>query len=785
MKNTDNTQGMSEVGLKEMAAIASRNGRSILLVSLAATVLAAVVLTMIAPRYRAEALILIEPGGTQVTGMESLVPGLSTEPEAIKSEIEILKSRQLAREVIYDLGLDKFEEYGATLAEAKQKPLGQIGDKSQSPDRSDSPVSKRDRVPAGADAASAPGDKLTAPQGLKERKSLTMDNALRSKIVGSRDGGGFGVTAETRSAIAEVSVEVVEKFLENLSVEVRPQTRVVEIGFYSQKPELAAVIANALANRYLLNQEREKASAISEAAAWLDEQVEALRRAVNQSETAVEQYRRDAGLVDGRATTLVNEEISALNVELGKTRAELARLSARRQEVRRSTSSSGDLATLSEVLGSTLIQQLRSQQAELEGQIAEAATDLGELHPRLIRLRAEAREVEAKIEQEINRIVAGLNQEVSIARARERTLVAQLDAAKDRVASMNEAEIQLRALEREASSNRQQLETALAQLVETSVQRDAQRQRPDARLISKADVPADPAYPMKKTILALIFLTSMFMGFLVVLTREMLDRTFRGGEQVEQLTGLISLGIIPKISKLKASENPADLIVSSPRSAFSQSLRTLTVSLELTSKKPAKTILVSSAQAGESKTSMVASLARTYALKESRVIMLDCDLRRPGIHTQLETSVQPGLSDVLTGSCSLSEVIRKDLKTDARFISAGSTFDDPSRLIQSGSFRELLRQLASEFDVVLIDSAPVLAFADALVLAHMVDYVLFLISWGETTQRTAQGAIRKLQSAGTKDMGALLTKVNLKRFSNYGFGESGSYTGRLAEYYSE
>ena len=194
--------------------------------------------------------------------------------------------------------------------------------------------------------------------------------------------------------------------------------------------------------------------------------------------------------------------------------------------------------------------------------------------------------------------------------------------------------------------------------------------------------------------------------------------------------------------------------------------------------------MMCSALPKEGKTTLVASLSRMVASMGQKVIVVDCDIRRPTLHKTFELSDQPGLIELLSGETALEEVIQEDQSSGAHLISAGESVAHGANLLGSESMKKLLSTLAQSYDYVIIDTSPLLAVADSLVLARSPDKIVFLTRWVETRRETAISGLRQVIDAGGDVAGVLLTMVDVKEHAQYGFGDSGSYTGQIRKYYS-
>ena len=710
------------VGLTDVLGLVRRRLWLIAGTAIALTLLAVAGLSQVQPRYSAKAMLLIDERAVPRLDLESVIGGLGGDPETVLSEIEILKSTRLADKVIQDLSMQSLPEFNAAL-----RPPGLLS-----------------RLLNGASDASA-----SVP--------LSQARGERVRVIGA--------------------------FRNRLSVEPKPGSRVVVVKFSSQDPELAANVANRLAERYLQDQLESKFEAVQRASGWLDERVAELRETVQESESRVARYREESGLLEGGGTTLTDQQVAALNADVVDAAAARAAARARLDQVQRLLGSSDGAASIGEVLDSPLIQRLREQQVGVLRQIAELSTEFGERHPTMLKLRADAADLEAKIDTEIAKIVAGLESDLRVARGRERAARAELDAAKERVGDDNRALVTLRSLQREADANRMLLENMLARFTETSAQDDIASQRPDARIIAEALIPGEPSFPMTKAILALAMMTGAFMGLMLAFLRELTDGALRSGEQLEAATGLRALAFVPRLRRReRRAQSPARYLLDNPGSAYAESIRSVFASLRTSGAHESLSLLITSAQSGEGKSTIAACLARSLALAGKRVVIVDADCRRPSIAKFLGVQASHGLTDVLGGNVNLKDALVAD-ESGADVLVAGDRNANLAALFASGRLEKLIKVLENGYDYIIIDSPPTMAVSDALLLSIAVDATMLVARWGETRREAVAHAARQLRDGGALLAGATLTMVDARKYARYSYGDAGAYTGKLRRYY--
>lgn len=722
-------------GLHDLLQVLRR--RKWLLLALVALVtgLAALFAFTQPPRYTATLQILFESRVGPVFDFESAVRGVPQDEAAILSEIQVLRSRVLAERVIDKLQLDS-------------NPLF-----------------------------------LTEPQNpllawVREQLPVSWLLAL----------GGSGaetptLTEERRRAIARQ--KLIDRLVGRIDVKQIPRSRTVEVRFTAADAELAADTLNTLAETYVLARLEDRFQNAQRASAWLAERVQKLKDRVEESEQAVEDYRRSHNLFQSRSETLISQRIADLNGRLTQATIERRAAEANLAEVRRLLTGAAAIEAAPQVLQSALIQRFREEELGLERQEADKSQVFGPAHPAMVQLRAEKQRVRDRLREEIGKIASSLENELQIVRGREKALRGDLQTVKVDMAQANDATVGLRTLEREADANRLLIEKFLATFMETSAQEDVKSQVADARIISLAAVPLQPSFPKKPLLIGLALLASMVLGLLLVFGLEQFDAGFRSADQVEMLLGLPVLAHLPLISRRRsAREDVAGYVLKRPLSAYAEAIHALHTRLVLSfSDRPAKVIAFISALPSEGKTTTTLSLARQQARSGRRVIIVDSDFRRSPLARATGIAAEPGLSDLLAGRAGLAEVTQTDPLSTAHIIVASQQPLDSFALDETGRFQALLADLRDRYDLVLLDAPPLLSMADANVIAASADITLVVVRWGKTPRRAVQYVVRNLSRYGGRVHGVILSMIDVKQHATYGFGDSGYYYGGAKKYY--
>jgi polysaccharide biosynthesis transport protein len=461
-------QLIEEFDLRELGRVLWRRKEIILGTVILITMLAVMIVFQLTPRYTAETSVLIDPRKAQVVNMEAVLAGLSADAQTIESQIQVIRSRGLAHKTIVKLKLDRYPEFSVTQRPASFKQL----------------LDLRNYLPDGWRAAFTPSAADAGPATFtaKEEKDRTR-------------------------------AQLINGFLSKLKVARVGRSRVIRISFNSQNPITAALVANTIADFYIVAQLETKFEATRRASKWLAERLTVLREQVETSEKAVESFRAKSGLIEGRGATLAAQDLSEVRSQLTQVRAKKTAAASNLREIENQLASKEGIGAISEVLRSPLIQKLRGQEIDLAQRVSRLGKDYGERHPKMINVRAELATVTSRIESEARKIIAGLRNEVAVARSGEVSLRATLDLLKREMSKFNRAEVQLRALQREANANRTLFSTFLSRFKETSSQESFQE--PDASVISLADIPQGASFPKKGIMLSVAFMASLILGVLL------------------------------------------------------------------------------------------------------------------------------------------------------------------------------------------------------------------------------------------------------------------------------
>jgi capsular exopolysaccharide synthesis family protein len=560
---------------------------------------------------------------------------------------------------------------------------------------------------------------------------------------------------------------------------------------------------NKLAELYMAGQLERKVAASRRQSGRFDEQIARLKGSVETTEAALADFmaQREGARADSLGAAPA--EIAALDGQL--VAATVAR-SGREQilgRMRRLVETGDPALTMGEPGGSPMLANLLALKAELLRREAELSGQFGERHPKIQDTRTEKEKLDQRIRQERQGVLRQHEAELAQARATERILAAKLEELKGR-ALRREAETAREAeLAREVELSRRLYEAELAREVELSRRLyEAQLARagaderplpdgsPDARQISEAVPPVAPSYPKPKLILSVTLTDGLLLGLAAMYLVETGQRGIRSAREVSELLGVPTLALVPRLDgSRQPAIPPQDYALDRPRSRYAEAMREILTGLLL--RRPedeagqGRVVLVTSALPGEGKSTLTLSLVRAAAAEGLRVMVVDADLRRPTLHELVGLKQGAGLVEVLRREVPLAEVLASDPRAPVRLLPGSKRLSQPTRLLGHDGIGALLTALRSAFDLMLVDSAPLVAVVDAKLVAKLADSVLFLIRYGRTRRDFCELSLRTLRESGATVAGAVLTQVDLRRHARSGAGDAGFAYARLGEYYSE
>lgn len=553
----------------------------------------------------------------------------------------------------------------------------------------------------------------------------------------------------------------------------------IAVQFSGRDRESTSRIVNGIIDRYISDQRTDKEDERGRQAALLRERINQLRGQLIQAESAVARYRGATNLIDvQKDSTAVQQQMSVLSTQLATAEAERAAAQARLA------------ANANGSAESALIRDLRSQQATLSAQRAGLASRYGPLHPDLARIDRQLADINGAVAAERGRIRDNLQADLSVASERSGAVRGALNRAQGGLAAGNAASVQLNELERNAESTRG-LYQALLDRYRQAVAAQGTDQS-NAYIISRATTPSNPAAPNPMLFGIGGLVAALLAAGAVVALTELMENGLRSRRDVERQLGLPVIGTVPDLVSVPGGEasrgdpmGPADFLVANEGSVFSEAFRSIRAALRVGQSGPlVRSLAVTSALPDEGKTTTSICLARSAALAGSRVVLVDCDVRRRASSKQMGPQAAHGLLDVLHDGVPVEQALMRDEATGAFVLAQSGKRSNESDLMTSEAMARLIADLQERFDLVILDLAPVLPLAEARAIAEMADGVLLVARWRKTPATAAKLALDLLNRAGADVKGAALTMVDLRAQSRAGLGDEMMYYGKFKNYYA-
>lgn len=618
----------------------------------------------------------------------------------------------------------------------------------------------------------------------------------------------FGGTPATTTdkALKTVNVdtkkdsEALDRWHGALAVNKIPRTRMIEIKFTSPDPKLAAQVVNTLASAYVENNFKARYESTMQASEWLQRQLADLQLKVETSQAALVKYERENGIVgiDEKSNTITSK-LDQLNHDLTAAEDDRVQKEANYQLV-----NSGDLDAIPELSQNGLIQRFREEEGQLQKQLADVSTQFGPSYPKVLELQNQIKQIEQSIKNETARIASRKHSEYEASVSREKMLRAAFEAQKQQANQLNEKAISYNQLKHDADSNRQLYDELQQKLKEAGITSGLKSS--NVRVVDVARAPMIPSKPNVPHNLAMGFLLGLVGGVALAFVLESLDNTVRTPEQVETLSGLPSLGMIPLSLDISTTRNKKKLPASSalttqaqtdlrkttvallsharPKSEVAESYRALRTSILLSSIGAApKIIMVTSALPQEGKTTTSINTAIVLAQKGGKVLLVDGDMRRPTIHQTFKLRNRTGLSTVLTGSNSPDDlIVTSSILPNLFVLPAGPPPPHPAELLDSNVMRALLDKWRQEYDHVIIDTPPVLSVTDGVLLSAQMDTVLLVVRSAQTSKDAMRRSRDVLAQVNARVMGVVVNAIDLQSPDAYYYYYGSNYAGR---YYDE
>ena len=548
-------------------------------------------------------------------------------------------------------------------------------------------------------------------------------------------------------------------------VEIAPVkgTRLVEIVYSSPDPQYATLAANTLAREYVQQNLDLKLSNTTNTITWLTEELNKQRQKVEGAERAMAEYREGQNamsLDDGQ--NIVVARLNSLNDAVTKAKTSRLQKEAAYRQLGNLKGDSADADSFPLIAQNPTIQEIKQQLASLNSEKAKLSQRYGANHPAMETITRQIESASARLRSETAKVLESIANDYRAALAEERNLAGSLEDQKKQAVDLNRKSITYSILQREAESERQVYNALLQQEKELRVVSNSRAN--NVQVMDDAEVPGGPYTPNHGRDWLMAIVLGLALGVGLAYSVEYLDDTVKLPDDVTRRLKLPLLGLVPAVAggKLPVLTSPV------PHD-FGEAFRSLRTSLVFTNGSPGnRTIAVTSTQPLEGKTTTACNLAIALALGGARVMLIDADMRRPGLHRTMELPNEVGLSHILTGQARVREAVQRTSESNLFVMSAGHVPPNPSELLHSERMKQLIANLeAGPFDWIIMDTPPVLAVTDAVILAPYMSGLVFVIGAEMTRRAHAERAIQTIQGGKPNIIGAVLNRVDLNRNKYY------------------
>ena len=559
-------------------------------------------------------------------------------------------------------------------------------------------------------------------------------------------------------------------FDDRLEVVPQNQSHVIKISFSSEDRIKSAMIANHLAAKFVSESMAEKSGAVTHAIVGISERLDAALISLAAAERQVAEMRLESNFLPGQESPMLSIQSEELTRSLMRAKAEYAFLSAKLQSIEAQSDTDTDLASLAEISSSAVIGQLRLQLLDYQTRLAEAVAVYGDEHPRVVAIRAEMDAVQARIDEEVGRIVVGIRSNASIIAAQISDLEAQLAGAQERNVVDGIKATALESAESDVALKRSLYESLLRQHEEISIQQSWLL--PDVLLISEASPPLEPSSVSATTLISGAAAVALILALVLAFLREQMDGSLRTKRQAESELRLPCFGLVPRDDAVQRGGSTWEAMPAG--SALFRSVSGIWVRLR-SAKRSSKVILVASAVPGEGTTLLSEGLAACASRLDGLSTAL-VDFRggspRHGFRSGQEENEADCPAEAATVPYSLEDIVQTDAAKGIDVFSVGGHDGSPVEFASEMELTALIARLRNRYDVVFIDSPPVLGFGEAGRIAHLADATLLAVRWGSTDTDAVRSAMHTLMQSSAQVLGTVLTHVDLRRQHLYGQGEN-------------
>lgn len=582
--------------------------------------------------------------------------------------------------------------------------------------------------------------------------------------------------AEKYSGTGDVKGALAMALLDNLKVRRVGETSLIDISYTAQDPLSAAKVANAFSQAYVDQQAADNQAKSSGSSGRMGTTAAQLAQKAREADAAVARFKLSHNMVFETNSPNIGQDIANISVALADARAQQAEASARRRFVQ----SGGMNDTVS---GNSALTGLRDQHAEVTRNLANLEARYGPRHPKVIEAEQELDAIRGQVSMEVSRQAAVANAQAKFADQRALSLESSLNAARGAQIRQIAAAAELASLQREAETANLLYNNMLASQGQEAASQAVSP--PDTTLSSPATPPLRPSSPILPLNIAIGMILGLAVGLGIAYVRERWSIGLKTNDDIGRVLGKNFFNSLPTLASSienAKTADPVEAITAHPLSLYTEAYRSLAASLRL-SKPNVKVIGVTSALPREGKTTCAVNMARTLAMAGERVLLMDCDLRRRNVSTLMTPAAQKGMVQVVRGEAGLKDVIQVDQATGLHILPLAAQSHVGAQPFGTHAFDAMMATLRDNYDVIVMDTAPVLAVVDTRLLLNHIDALGLLACWRQTPIRAIRSAIHQIESSGGEVAGVAMSLVDVNSQAHAGYGDASYYYADMKGYY--
>ena len=722
---------------------------------------AAIHLSTLPPLYQSSATLLIEVNKSKVVSIEDLYSSDYSSQSYIQTQLELMKSRHLVEEVTRQERLDLAPEFNPN---KQRKRRGWMQD---------------NWVPKWMQVYLRPVNKAPLEVVQKDGPDVAIKNEAGKSDFNSHQFASLINMVSSRINVAPVH-----------------NSQLVRVTFTSESPKLAARVATAIAQTYINQTLEARLQMTKHAVSWLTERLEGLRQGLDESEKKLQKYRDSSGMLSSsERDSMEVQQLSSLNALWLEAKAKRVEAQVRYERLQSLMSEYKDRLNELPLADNPVVDGLHGKASKISLQLSKLSGRYGKKHPKIIRTSKELEEVKKKISQEIKRAITTIRHKFKVAELQETKARQQLQTQKELLQEHQKKVFVINNLERDVQANRQLYDLFQKRFKEAGVTEGMEPV--NARIVDPANPPARSFTPNKPRSLALATLLGLMLGAFLAISLEYMDRTVKQPGDLEINVGIPIFAILPKLSVLRSKIfNPEGMMIIYPRSSYSEAMRTIRTNVILTSRDdPPKIILITSSVPGEGKTTVAINLAHAFLMSGERVLLIEADLRKPRMNKYFKFDLTGNINNLMLESNETTDslnsdftsgfsgnslvdqfsIIRKEITVSTEglhLLLCQQSMMFPSEALASETWVQTLSILRQHYDRIFVDSPPVLAVSDALVIGSQADAALFVIKASQTQRRLIVEATKQLSRVNARVLGLILNNLDTKKTPHHGGGYS-------------